>query len=235
MIILIPIGGRGRRFKEYGIDTPKALIEVLGKPIIFWLLDNLNYNDELIYIPYNKEYVEYSFETKLTTRYPHYNFRFHVLTENTLGAAHTVYLALNELNVKDDGVVCLDADNFYRTPIVPKFPENKLVVFEDNEDKPIFSYIQVNQGLVKTIVEKERISNLACTGAYMFKSFKQLREYCSHVIDHKILQKGEYYMSNVINEMIKDFVYFGYMIVPKTDYVSLGTPEQVIEFEKRSL
>ena len=41
MIILIPIGGIGSRFKKNGYNNPKALINVLGKPIIFWLLDNL--------------------------------------------------------------------------------------------------------------------------------------------------------------------------------------------------
>ena len=42
MIILIPLGGIGKRFKDLGYKLPKPLINVMGKPIIFWLLDNIN-------------------------------------------------------------------------------------------------------------------------------------------------------------------------------------------------
>ena len=44
MIILVPLGGSGSRFKKKGYKLPKALINVSGKPIIFWLLDNLKIN-----------------------------------------------------------------------------------------------------------------------------------------------------------------------------------------------
>ena len=47
MIILIPLGGKGERFKKNGYKMPKALINVFGKPIIFWLLDSLiNLNNQ---------------------------------------------------------------------------------------------------------------------------------------------------------------------------------------------
>ena len=61
MIIIIPIGGVGNRFKHLGYTNPKALINVLDKSIISYLLDNLNLkNIDYIYIPYNKEYANYN-------------------------------------------------------------------------------------------------------------------------------------------------------------------------------
>ena len=39
MIVIIPLGGIGDRFKKNNYNEPKALINVLGKPIIFYLLD----------------------------------------------------------------------------------------------------------------------------------------------------------------------------------------------------
>ena len=48
MIILIPIGGVGKRFKEKGYELPKSLINVCGKSIIFHLLDNLNIKSEKV-------------------------------------------------------------------------------------------------------------------------------------------------------------------------------------------
>jgi GTP:adenosylcobinamide-phosphate guanylyltransferase len=37
MIIIIPIGGIGQRFKDNGYKKPKALINIYGKPIISYL------------------------------------------------------------------------------------------------------------------------------------------------------------------------------------------------------
>ena len=62
MVLLIPLGGLGIRFKNEGYKKPKPLIKANGKPIIFWLLDNLNIKNELIYIPYNIELEKFNFE-----------------------------------------------------------------------------------------------------------------------------------------------------------------------------
>ena len=66
MIILIPLGGTGSRFKENGYSKPKALINALGKPILYWLLDSLdNKSIDYIYVPYNMEYKKYRLEDQL--------------------------------------------------------------------------------------------------------------------------------------------------------------------------
>jgi len=41
MIVIIPLGGVGSRFKNKQFQEPKALISVAGRPILFWLLDHL--------------------------------------------------------------------------------------------------------------------------------------------------------------------------------------------------
>ena len=72
MIIIIPIGGVGQRFKENGYKKPKALINIYGKPIISYLIDNNLQTDTIdyIFIPYNKEYKDYRFEDLLIKNYP---------------------------------------------------------------------------------------------------------------------------------------------------------------------
>ena len=44
MIVIIPLGGIGWRYKRNGYNKPKALIKVFGKPILFWLIESLNIN-----------------------------------------------------------------------------------------------------------------------------------------------------------------------------------------------
>ena len=63
MIIIIPIGGIGKRFKDDGYKRPKALINICDKQILYYLLDNLDLtNIDYIYIPYNLEYKKYKGE-----------------------------------------------------------------------------------------------------------------------------------------------------------------------------
>jgi len=46
MNIIIPIGGKGERFKNRGYAKSKPLIDILNKPMIFHVLDNLKFHEE---------------------------------------------------------------------------------------------------------------------------------------------------------------------------------------------
>ena len=54
MIIIIPLGGIGKRFYELGYAEPKPLIKANRKEIIFLVLDNLKIQKEdKLFIVYN--------------------------------------------------------------------------------------------------------------------------------------------------------------------------------------
>lgn len=116
MIVLIPLGGTGQRFRDY-CSKPKALIEVENKPIIFWLLDNLNLNNvQYVYIPYNKDYEQYQLESLIKERYKNIGFKFLKLPYNTDGSAQIINIALQDIvqsNEENQPIICIDADNFY--------------------------------------------------------------------------------------------------------------------------
>ena len=62
MIIIIPLGGVGQRFHDYGYIDPKPLIKVHGKELILRLIDSLKVNkDDRIYIIYNNECIVYNY------------------------------------------------------------------------------------------------------------------------------------------------------------------------------
>ena len=171
MIILIPLGGTGERFKRNGYKLPKALINVFGEPIINYLLDSLTIADQLVYIPYNEEYKKYRFESRLKKRYPDVKFKFLCLTENTRGAAETINIALKELDCSDCPILCLDGDNFYQTDIINLWSgKNIIFTVENRSENPIYSYIKTEGNIIIDIAEKEKISDYACTGAYGFQS-----------------------------------------------------------------
>ncbi len=233
MIVVIPIGGIGERFKNNNYTVPKALINVCGKEIISYLLDNLNItNIEYIFIPYNKEYKKYNFEEFLKQKYPNILFKFYCLENNTRGAAETINIGLNNLDEsRDIPVICLDSDNFYLCDIISKWNgENCVFTFKDYNIKPIYSYVECNDnGLIINIKEKEQISNYACTGAYGFKSILDLHKYTSYIIENNITQKNEFYTSGVIKELLNIKTFKNIEILNK-DFFSLGTPEQLEEY-----
>jgi capsule biosynthesis phosphatase len=232
MIILIPLGGLGKRFKEVGYSLPKPLINVFGKPILFWLLDNLKFSNQIdfIYIPYNIELERYRFEDRIRQEYPHFKFKFFKLKNNTRGAAETVKISLDNLDgIKDQPIISMDGDNFYSYDIINNWcGKNLIYSFNDNNSEPIYSYVKLDEFQnITDIKEKIKISDYACTGAYGFNSWKDLLENCNEIIEKKILKKNEFYLSTVIKNMINKNVKFITKTVRKEQYFCLGTPIQV--------
>ena len=234
MFLIIPLGGKGERFKKNNYSMPKALIKIFGKPILYYLLDNLNLtNIDFVYIPYNKEYIHFHFEAQLKKDYPYVNFKFLTLEYDTDGAAHTLNIALKKLNnIEDQPVLSLDSDNFFSTDVISLWNgENKIICITDESNEPIYSYIKVNKNNeIIEMQEKVKISNNACTGAYGFSSYKQLLRYSQIILDKKIKQKNEYYTSNIISYMINEQNKINIGIINKNEWHCLGTPIQLRQF-----
>jgi len=240
MIIIIPLGGIGQRFKDNGYSTPKALVKVFSKPILYWLLDCISSSAvadriSFIYIPYNAEYAVYRLEDMLRKDYHSLKFRFYELPSNTKGAADTIRIALHQLvsNEPDAPILSMDCDNFYTTDVVAKWGcSNKVFVFDDIGSSAVYSYVKLDHpsdhSRVTDIVEKQKISDLACTGAYGFRSYKELYACCSNVIEQNLTYgHTEFYTSSIIKNMISSDLVFTAERVPKENYICLGTPLQI--------
>jgi capsule biosynthesis phosphatase len=231
MIIIIPIGGIGQKFKENGYKKPKALINIYGKPIISYLLDNLNTdNIDYIFIPYNKEYKHFRFEDFLIKQYPKINFKFFCLENNTRGTAETINIGLNNLNEKRNiPVICLYSDNFYTCDIISQWNgENCVFSFEDLNEKPIYSYVKTDYSHeIIDVKEMEKISNNICTGAYGFKSINELTKYTSLIINQNLTQKSKFYTIEVIMEMINSGHTFKNKTILNYNFICLGSPLQM--------
>ena len=249
MIIFIPLGGLGERFKKHNYQKPKALISVFGKPILFYLLDNLQiHNGDWIYICYHPDYKQYRFEDLLKKQYPDYPFYFYCLQGNTRGAAETLSIALHhgmDFLKEDCPIISLDADNFFSINIIQLWKgQNKIFTFEDAfSDGSSYSYIQLEENKINDnvdnsnninkitkIIEKEKISNYACCGAYGFKSYQEVLFYADKIICGQKMQKKEFYISGIIQEMITENKIFQNEVISYSDWHCLGTPYQLLQF-----
>ena len=229
MNIIIPIGGLGQRFKDEGYLMPKPLISVLGKTMIYRVIDNLSLNDEdTIYIVYNSQLKEFNFENLVNFYFPKKNIKFISLDHVTKGASETILYGLNEMPVKEleKEFLILDCDTFYEEDILEMYRKsdnkNMIFYFEDKQTNPIFSYIKLDpSNWVTKIAEKVKISDWANTGAYGFHTGRTLKQY----IEKLPLISTELYTSCVYNEMLKDNLVIKGQQISKFNCV--GTPLQL--------
>ena len=57
-----------------------------------------------------------------------------------------------------------------------------------------------------------------------------LLNYSQIILDKKIKQKNEYYISNIISYMIQEKIKFKPCLIKKEEWICLGTPNQVLNY-----
>jgi dTDP-glucose pyrophosphorylase len=236
MNILIPLGGIGNRFQIDGYIQPKPLINILGKEMISWVINNLKIqkNDNII-IVYNKDLNKWDFSSFINNKYE--NIILIELDINTQGAAQTVLYGLNQLSRTEleKPFMLLDGDTFYVDDIISIFRKNKnnmVFSFIDKQDKPLYSYIKTLDKNIIDIQEKNKISNIANTGSYCFKCGYDIVNYCNKMIQLNIKQNDEYYISGIIKLMLTDKHMFEYHIISDNGFYCVGTPQQLKIFSQ---
>lgn len=170
--IVIPANGKGIRFKDEGYLTPKPLIKCLGKPIIFYLLDNIKQIqgiDYTIHIVHRKEFENYQFEQTIRKSYPEFQDKLKLipLDYDTKDASATVYEALKNFGTKDLGnpLLILDSDVFYEKDnnlfnSLQSLESSTIFYFNDTQPNPIYSYIKFDEakGWINDIREKKKLA-----------------------------------------------------------------------------
>jgi beta-phosphoglucomutase-like phosphatase (HAD superfamily)/molybdopterin-guanine dinucleotide biosynthesis protein A len=236
MNIIFPLGGKGERFKNNGYDLPKPLIKIFDKEMIFYVLDNLNFNnnDKIFIIYYNL--TKYDFEYMILKKYPFINFI--KLHKQTNGASETIMIGLEQIIKITNNKKCLilDCDTFYTQDVLSMYRNinSNAVFYTFNTDfNPIYSYIKLNdEHKIVEIIEKVKISDNANTGIYCFEDINDLYFYSSKVVNNNITFKGECYTSCIIDQMIKDNKIFKGIEVEQKLVFNLGTPEQLNTYLK---
>jgi hypothetical protein len=90
--VIVPIGGVGSRFAREGYRFPKPLINIVGRPMILWMIDNLSLRPgDTLWMAVNEE-VDNNFRIGqlVTKTFPNIDFRLLRLRYQTKGASETV-------------------------------------------------------------------------------------------------------------------------------------------------
>jgi beta-phosphoglucomutase-like phosphatase (HAD superfamily)/choline kinase len=234
MNIILPLGGKGERFLNEGYKDPKPLIKIFEKPMIFYVLDNLNLKEEdnifIIYYNIKKELFENTIKEKYKQIY------FIELKEQTTGASETLYKGLPEIlkYTKHKKTMLFDCDTFYTEDVISMYRgmnTNAVFYILNTDTKPIFSYINTDEkNNIIEIAEKKKISDKANTGIYCFNDIQKLYNYAESVIINHITFQNECYTSCIIDQMIKENVNFLGIELNEQFVFHLGTPKQVNDY-----
>lgn len=238
--IVIPMAGAGSRFAKAGYQKPKPFIDVLGKPMICHVLDNLDMPDAKFILLARKEHYDNEPET-IQWIEKNYNVEFVLIDKLTEGAACTVLHAHRLIN-NDAPLLIANSDQIVDMNIADYINDSNarnldgsVLCFQDDDTK--WSYAQIDDnGYIVEIKEKVVISEYATVGIYYFAKGKIFVENAIDMFVRNERVNNEFYVAPVYNYAISQGDKFGIYSIDMNQMHGTGTPEDLdkyIEFKTR--
>ena len=229
--IVIPMAGAGSRFAKAGYAKPKPFLDVLGRPMIVHVLENLRMPNANYILIARKEHMEA--ERELVAEIERtYGAKFIAIDQLTEGTTCTVLFAHREINnevplliANSDQIVDLDIREFVRDAQEREL-DGSILTFQD--DHPKWSYAKVNeQGHVTEVREKEVISEHATVGIYLFRTGRLFVESALDLIVRNDRVNNEFYVCPTYNYAIGQGAKIGVYDIPMSAMHGTGTPEDL--------
>lgn len=211
MRIIVPMAGMGKRMRPHTLTTPKPLIPVAGKSIVQRLVEDITKVcgqkvEEIAYIigRFGKEA-----EDNLVQIAENLGAKGSIYYQDeALGTAHAIYCAKDSLS---GPVVVAFADTLFRADFTLDADKDGIIWVQQIPDPRQFGVIKVNaDNIITDFVEKpqEFVSDLAIIGIYYFKDGDNLRNEIKYLLDNDIREKGEYQLTNALENMKQKGVRF---------------------------
>ena len=243
MKIIVPMAGIGKRMRPHTLTTPKPLLVIAGKPIVQRLVEGIvgvcgEKVDEIAFIIGDfGEKVENDLKiiaTELGAKASIY------YQDKALGTAHAILCAKESLK---GNVIVAFADTLFYADFKLDNSRDGIIWVQKVEDPSPFGVVKIdNEGVIQEFIEKPDnfVSDLAIIGIYYFKSGEKLREELQYLIDNDIKEKGEYQLTNALENMKNK----GHKFVPGqveqwldcgNKNATVATNKKVLERERSSI
>lgn len=230
--ILIPMAGRGSRFKTSGYTVPKPLIPIEDKPMIQHAVDTLGVKGNYIFICQK----EHDLADQLKELYKGCDVI--EIDYTTEGAACTALLAKQYINndspliiTNCDQIMWWDDKSF--STFVENYPYDGFVVTYTS-DTPKNSYIKLDrEGFGTELAEKQVISSISLNGIHYWKYGRDFVNSAEDVINRDIRFNNEFYIAPTYNSLIEKGRKIGVYHIPNEQHNAVGTPEDLIKYTDR--
>jgi len=224
MKAIILAAGKGTRMGELSQNIPKVLIELNGKPFLYYIiksLDKAGFNDVCLVVGHKKEKIidfleEYSIDATLVEQ-----------TEQR-GTGHALIEAKEFAG--DKPFLVINGDNLFSPNDLKQLhvkDEFNYTIGKKVKDPSKFGVLVAKGEMLVKIVEKpkEFVGDLVNLGVYKFT--KDIWDALEHV---KLSERGEYELTDAITELsIKNKV----KVLKLNDYwLHLGNKEDILKIEE---
>ena len=204
MNIIIPMAGRGSRLRPHTLTTPKPLITFAGKSIVQRLVEDIVRvcNEEINEIAFIIGDFGKEVERNLINIANDLGAEGKIVYQDQpLGTAHAILCAKESLK---GNVVVAFADTLFKADFKLEKNSDGIIWVNKIDDPSSFGVVKVNEEKIITdFVEKPEffVSDLAIIGIYYFKSGENLNKELQYLIDNDIKDKGEYQLTNALENM----------------------------------
>lgn len=215
---------------------PKPLIDLHGKPLIEYVIDNISSLDGInkIYFIVNEAICsKYHLDNTITLLSPKAEVVY--LKSTTSGAVCSILMAIDQIP-KNEECIIVNSDQILNTDLnshVNYFRKNNLDagVITFNSVHPRWSYVLTDSNGAIQFAEKNPISKHAIAGFYYFKTFESfVSNACKTIIDDDQLD-GKFYVSSVLNQLILAGLKINNSEIHGGNYLSLYSNQKVKEFD----
>src|SRR3989338_4522754 len=206
--IVIPLAGEGRSFIQAGYTLPKPLVDVVGKPIIHKVIENIKPRvpHKFTLICRKDHYERYSL-AELFHKITGGNYNIIQVINLPQGAACTVLTAIDLIN-NDNELIIANADQIIDVSIDDfiqfareRRADGAIMTFEASHPKWSFVRLSKNGKVIET-AEKKVISNHATAGIYYYKTGKIFVNAALAMIEKNIRFNNDFYVCPAFNEII---------------------------------
>jgi glucose-1-phosphate thymidylyltransferase len=201
MKVIIPLAGKGTRLRPHTHVTPKPMIKIAGKPVIDYVMDDLEKLGAVEQVIYITGHLKEKVEEYTRSKYPFASVFIEQKVQD--GTAGAVALAKDYV---DQPVFIIFVDTIFDADLslVKNLDADGVIWVKEVEDYQRFGVVVTDaSGMMTKIVEKptEPISKRANIGLYYIRNWKLLYEGIAHVLASP-KNKGEYYLTDAFQYMI---------------------------------
>ncbi len=198
------MAGMGKRLRPHTLTTPKPLLPVAGKPIVHWLIEDIAHvcNRPIEEIGFVVGRFGEETEKQLLEIAEKVGAKGRIFYQDEpLGTAHAVMCAEPLLH---DEVIVAFADTLFRAEFELDHESDGTIWVHRVENPQQFGVVKLDpNGFISDFVEKpvEFVSDLAIIGIYQFKDGENLKKELQFLLDNNIREKGEYQLTNALENM----------------------------------
>lgn len=243
MNILYPIAGYGLRFQNQGYTIPKPLITVNGTTLLEHSIKTLNIQGNYIFVSLRYKQLEYNEQITNIVNKHCTNGTIIWIDEPTNGSAETCLKAEHLIN-NSDALIITNVDQYldwnsqdFISHITTTSADGCVSLYEHDDievGKPSkYAFVSLDvDGNALEFCEKFAISNTALNGVHYWKYGYDFVYSIKQMISDNIKVNNEYYISPSYNYLIKQGKKINSYTMTKTQYRSLGSPEEINKNQK---